>query len=194
MTFKLHQYSGYLDNFFRSFPFVVPAVSMGYGLVFHQRVFVYYTLVSLTVDLTVYTLKKHVFRPLYQYLDTNQLPLLGRGTRPDGANNCGWFIDCDNQDGHGYGMPSGHAASAFVLAMFWSLYLLDTPSLTGYQKSWSVSVLYLIASGVAYSRYRIGCHTVQQIILGSVVGSGMGYLAYQLWRRWEPVLTTSPPP
>lgn len=170
----------------RAFPIMVPVCSFGYGVLLHQPIWCYYALVSLSVDVTVHTLKRYFFYPLYQYLGVTSLPILGRGIRPDGAKNCGWFIDCDNPKGHGYGMPSGHSASAFVFATFWSLYLLEQSGLTSRQRQVSIGILFIIAGAVAYSRYLIRCHTPQQIILGSLLGSFVGYISYQLWRSWVP--------
>lgn len=44
------------------------------------------------------------------YGDREELPILGRGPRPEGAKHCGSFVDADS-DGHSnsFGMPSGHA-------------------------------------------------------------------------------------
>ena len=178
-------FSEAMDNCYRAFPFIVPICSMGYGLISHKRIFIYYTVVSLSVDIAVFILKTKFFYPIYRLLQVDELPLLGRGTRPDGANTCGWFIDCNNPDGHGYGMPSGHSASAFVLATFWSLYLIDQPGMTKPQQYFSIGCLYLVATLVSHSRYRLLCHTYPQIILGSLIGSFIGYLSYQLWRRIE---------
>ena len=180
-----------LGGLFRAFPFMVPVCGLGYGLIFHQRLWCYYALVSLTVDVTVYSLKQYFFRPLYHYLGVTHLPILGQGARPDGATNCGWFIDCQDPTGHGYGMPSGHAASACVFATFWALYLWDQPKLTQTQRGFSIAMLVVLALSIAYSRHYFRCHTPQQIIVGGLLGSIIGYLSYHLWRSWEPLPTSS---
>ena len=69
-----------------------------------------------------------------------------------------------------YGMPSGHAQTVFYSTIFIYLVLKDV----------RISLLYLFISFLTFcQRIKFNNHTLEQVIVGSFVGSGMGYLVYQ---------------
>jgi len=69
-----------------------------------------------------------------------------------------------------YGMPSGHAQVVFYSTAFVYLVLKNV---------W-ISLLYLFISLITfYQRIKYKNHTLEQVVAGSFVGSGMGYLVYQ---------------
>jgi membrane-associated phospholipid phosphatase len=83
-------------------------------------------------------------------------------------------------------MPSGHSQNAWFLFGFMLLYLInnykngknDTTS-----QIWlgiSISVLFIITITVSISRVYINCHTIQQVIIGGMIGLILGSLAYLL--------------
>ncbi len=43
-----------------------------------------------------------------------------------------------------------------------------------------ISVLFIIALSISISRVYINCHTVQQVIIGGIIGLIIGFLAYLL--------------
>ena len=108
-------------------------------------------------------IKNYIFKPI---MKNKEFPILGIGTRPKNAKNCG--IISDGKKSTSYGMPSGHSqAIGFFLA----------DRLTG-----GYSMLYKIIVSVICiifitSRVRLNCHTPQQII----VGTFLGFLAYQVY-------------
>jgi membrane-associated phospholipid phosphatase len=70
-----------------------------------------------------------------------------------------------------YGMPSGHAQMAFFTSVFIYLSLKHT----------NLSYLYLaISLFICYQRIKIQYHSISQIIVGAIVGSGFAYIIYQL--------------
>lgn len=73
-----------------------------------------------------------------------------------------------------YGMPSGHAQMAFFTSSFIYLSTKHTKFL----------YLYLLISVlICYQRLKYQFHSIQQVIVGAIVGSGFGYIVYQLARE-----------
>lgn len=100
-------------------------------------------------------------------------PLIGSGLRPENAINTGIFIDCNNTINTTYGMPSGHSLLIVVVAVFWSLYFLKRN-----EKS-KISLLSLLAIIIMSSRVLTGKHTIQQVIIGALFGTIIGYTSFK---------------
>ena len=103
--------------------------------------------------------------------------LLGIASRPPNSKNCGLFKD--GALSNTYGMPSGHAQISWLFATYWSLKIWnDKRGATS--KIISIMVLCFFATMVTYSRvYWAKCHTVQQVVVGSVVGIILGNISYK---------------
>lgn len=73
-----------------------------------------------------------------------------------------------------YGMPSGHAQMAFFTSIFIYLSLKHT----------NLLYLYLfITLLICYQRVKYEFHSIPQVIVGGIVGSGFAYFVYQLARE-----------
>jgi membrane-associated phospholipid phosphatase len=73
-----------------------------------------------------------------------------------------------------FGMPSGHAQTAFFITVFIYLSL----------KKNNIFYLFLIYSlFICYQRVKEEYHSLPQVIVGAIVGSAFGYLVYQLARE-----------
>jgi membrane-associated phospholipid phosphatase len=66
------------------------------------------------------------------------------------------------------GMPSSHSLVSFFLAVAWKSHLVASASYDG---------MILVAAAMAVATLRVICgyHTIPQIAVGAVLGSGMGY-------------------
>lgn len=83
-------------------------------------------------------------------------------------------------DYHGgpYGFPSSHAANSFALAVFVMLVLRGKDKGLKY-------VLLSYAILVSYSRVYLGVHYPGDIFFGMLVGAGLGWTFYKLWKWLE---------
>jgi membrane-associated phospholipid phosphatase len=75
---------------------------------------------------------------------------------------------------HKFGMPSGHAQTAFFITVFLYLSLKHT------------NLLYLcivFSLIICYQRVKFEFHSTIQVIVGSIIGSIVGYIFYQLARE-----------
>ena len=115
----------------------------------------------------------------YKAFDKESFPLLGRGKRPVGAKYCGCFITESNLQGtsKSFGMPSGHSITAASTFAFWYLYFNEhTQDIKLRRRQ---QVIRIICSAVILSRIYLGCHTVQQTIVGGMIGALLGIVGYK---------------
>jgi len=84
--------------------------------------------------------------------------------RPDGAVNCNIWCNNGNQEGKP-GMPSSHAAvTTFFVIIYWN-----------YTKNPYIRTLLLIYYFlILQSRFYKNCHTVPQLMMGTLLGLGIG--------------------
>ena len=73
-----------------------------------------------------------------------------------------------------YGMPSGHAQTAFYITVFIFLSLKHTNWLYFY-------ILFSLL--ICYQRVEYDLHSIPQVIVGSIIGSVFAYFIYQLARE-----------
>lgn len=110
-------------------------------------------------------LKYVVFKPL---MGDNSFPIIETGTRPEGAMNCGEFRDdFFNPDivptlSKSYGFPSGHSQSSGFFATFIYDNFKDNPYI--------LIPFILYSLYIPYTRIQLGCHTIQQVIVGFLYG------------------------
>ena len=78
-----------------------------------------------------------------------------------------------------YGMPSGHSQTMITVATFFIMTLFN------YHSNIIPSILYFItfivilfSLSVLWSRIYLNCHTIQQVILGSIFGFIIGYYGF----------------
>ena len=132
---------------------------------------------------------KNLFKIIYNLFNVKEIPILGRGIRPDGATNCGSFLFYPDKPATSYGMPSGHSQSIWFLVTYLILIIKDkkinlfekriNKKYNEVIKYTSICGLLFLGLLVSYSRVEIeGCHTKEQVILGGLIGASIGYIAY----------------
>lgn len=103
--------------------------------------------------------------------------ILGDGARrPAGACGCGTMVGNPMIRGSTRGMPSGHAMEmgffAVFFAMMFSIKSWDTLSFT--LSPFMIAAPAIIAFIVIAQRFLIGCHTMPQLFVGTLIGMGLG--------------------
>ena len=163
------------DGFTRAYPMFIVIYSLMNGLLNNSKENIVFCGILMISDMLNNILKRYIFAPLMG--KGYRVPLLGIGTRPPNSKNSGLFKD--GTLSNTYGMPSGHAQISWLFATYWSLKIWNdkrgAPS-----KIISIMVLCFFATMVTYSRvYWAKCHTVQQVVVGSVVGIILGNISYK---------------
>lgn len=122
---------------------------------------------------------KFAFRYLYSipWLEPKLHMIIGQGTRPSGATNSASFLVYPAGPSSTFGMPSGHSQTAWYLAAYMIGSLALTPGTTRTHLSLTAFVTCTYALLVSYSRVYIDkVHTIQQVILGAILGVLCGLL------------------
>ena len=134
-------------------------------------------------------LKNGFFKYLYKYYGIKNhnkqlyIPILGIYTRPLNAMDCALFVDPKNNHNKSPGMSSGHAQFIFSFAIFIICYLKKKKDKNYYLKS---LILLLISVFISLSRvYIANCHTLQQVIIGSIIGYIYGYFLFILLDKYN---------
>ena len=157
-----------------------------YPLIIISACFIYYfltndiNLLMLAVALLVNdgingVLKYWIVKPL---VGNKKIFLLGTGRRPDGAKNCSPFLETNAKPSNSYGMPSGHSQSAVFFSTYVIMNLINS-NVIMYEKILGGSIFIFLALGIMYSRVYLKCHTVQQVVVGGLIGLGLGFLYYE---------------
>lgn len=122
-------------------------------------------------------LKHSVFSQMFGKHD---IPLFGKGIRPKGAKNCCSFKPCNPIYPKSYGMPSGHSQSAGFFSTLGILFLLENNNKNNNFITIFGSFIFIsIMLFVMYSRVLIKCHSIQQTIVGSLIGIVFAFLLFK---------------
>ena len=147
-----------IDGFLRVYPLlIIFYVVIAYFINNNNtnKLFFIFTLFNI---LSNNILKNVIFKNL---MGDKNYEWIGTGKRPDGAKNCGLFKS--DKMSTSYGMPSGHSQHSIAFPTF-----ILFNSLT--DNKYVIYILYLIGIGVLYSRIYYKCHTIQQVIVGGLIG------------------------
>ena len=188
---KIYNYS---IGSLRAFPLTMPLGCFLFGLIFQNKLALYFAINFYIADLISHGLKI-TFKQLYKLLNTDILPILGSYKRPKDAKYCGCFISEDNLKGisTSTGLPSGHSLLAGFTTIFFILFLLDKYSITSFKQLLvvpnykiiiSLFTVIMIGVSICYSRIYLKCHTINQVIVGSLIGGLLGYGSYKLYNKY----------
>ena len=162
-------------GFARAYPLIIISASFINYFLTNDIDLLMLAIALLVNDGINFILKYWIVKPL---VGNKKLFLLGTGRRPDGAKNCSPFLEPNAKPSNSYGMPSGHSQSAVFFSTYVIMNLIDS-NVIMYEKILGVNVFIFLALGVMYSRIYLKCHTVQQVIVGGLIGLGLGFLYYE---------------
>lgn len=128
---------------------------------------------------------KFISKSIYDILDTDYIPFIGKGTRPLGAHSCSSFISSPLIPATSFGMPSGHSQLAWFFAVYACLSIIYN-DITGIEwsknkKIVSCILLLSLAIIISYSRVSIEeCHTTGQVIIGAIIGISIALISFYI--------------
>ena len=164
-----------ITGILRSYPIIMMYSTLLIYIMTSDIDYLYLLLVLWIGEGINYNLKYNFFKPIFG----DNIPILGRGARPYGAKQCGLFLSKkEKKKLSSYGMPSGHSQNSAIFATFLILKLLNS----GKNLSTMLKICYIAiwSLSVMISRWVFKCHTVNQIILGGLLGTFFGYSAFKV--------------
>lgn len=173
------------------YTFLIPNITSFYILLAIIACYPFNWILKNIVFRSIYTVLCPILCHLVSEKYENELPLLGIGQRPDNAHSCGLYLDNTPGDTT-YGMPSGHSQLAWTIGTFIICILLGKISRQLETKNIEMEtifwIVYYILVGsiilasmiyISYSRvYIASCHTIQQVIIGGIIGCGTGGILF----------------
>ena len=153
----------------------------------------FYLLITYCLILGSNWIIKHLFfKQLYNLFNTTSLPILGIGPRPSNATGCHFILD--DILSLDYGMPSGHSQIIWTIAIY-ILCKIISNFYYNYNDNDNNDHLYItstflwlilsciiviyVSGYISYSRVYIEkCHTIQQVIIGGLIGIVFGFTIY----------------
>lgn len=185
-------------NFVRATPATYILVVILLFLGNPNKVTLYLLICYLVLTLSVPILKEIIFKPIYILLGKRdgKLPLLGYGIRPSGATDCGSFLKFDHKLATSFGMPSGHSQLTWIVATYLLCHLYfnrnnlfnDNQKLRQHRDKLNILfciTIILFSLSVSYSRVYIEfCHTLEQVIIGGLIGIFMGGTIFYIQKKY----------
>lgn len=161
-----------IEFFVQDFTRFYPAAVLIFSLLTKD---IYLFLVLLIGEQINHILKYNIAKPI---MGNKKYPILGTGTRPPGAVDCGLLRTdikkkCPSKS---YGMPSGHSQTTLLFSTYQILNLLKNRNSNLFL--YAINVFFGVF--IPWSRVYLKVHTIQQAIIGSIIGSGLGYFFFYL--------------
>ncbi len=171
-----------LISLLRKSPALILVISILLFIITELDIYMLLAIWIMIGDILNNILKQHIFKPL---MGSKRYSIFGYGTRPKNSKNPALFgdINCPPYKGS-YGMPSGHSQSALTFAIFIILIINNFhKSLSPVLQYFTIGSVILFALMVLWSRIYLNCHTIQQVIAGSIIGIIWGYYGYLLYLK-----------
>ena len=171
-----------LNASFRSVPATLPIIIILVYFYTNKLIFLYLFLGQYIVQLSTPIFKDIIAYPIGLYLskhfNTDDIPLIGRFKRPIGAANTGCFYKCPENFSTTQGMPSGHSMIMAFVCVFLYYYIIDYYNIPEQNKIYVLLPCLLITLYMMYTRVLMNAHTVQQTIVGSLIGIVFAHYYY----------------
>jgi membrane-associated phospholipid phosphatase len=188
MSKQLKHRNKIIPTIARAIPTLIPSIAL-LNCMLDPSYNSFYVL-SLSLFSSVFNsfLKNAVMKPIYSLSGRKDIPVLGLGGRPKNAVSCD--VSLDGKPTTSFGMPSGHSQLVWTIGTYLLCRIImnfidnhpDNKVIEIFDYIWFAISLLLITACmiyVSYSRVYIeGCHTVQQVIFGSLIGIASGLMAY----------------
>ena len=167
-------------------PILIILASFSFGLMFFNIKGLIFAGLALLCNIINFFFKNYFFKPIYYSMQKSTLPFLGLGERPHNHPRLD-MLENYYSEAVSFGMPSGHSQSVLFFATFWIMYILiefkDKKSNNDIiYKCSSIIYLMIVSIVVMYNGYYYRYHTIEQIMVGGVIGIGLGVLAFYLCR------------
>lgn len=142
-------------------------------------------LILIIYDKILNTSLKTLFEYLYDYMNIDYMCILGIGKRPSNIISLDNNSNDMDEKNNTYGMPSGHCQNSFLFSTYliFNIISIYKNKINNYYinilyKFLGIIIIISYSLFIIYSRVYEKYHTIQQCILGSVIGIILGILYY----------------
>jgi membrane-associated phospholipid phosphatase len=175
-------------NLMTSFPYTIYMSSLLAWIVSGEEKYGFFMLIAIVFGDVFNVIEKKISKKI---MSSNSKI----GMRPSGCGNLykkkctGCGIYQSNGISNTWGMPSGHAQITSLSATYWIMYVWllyknekepENKSRLKTKAIISTIIMVLIVIIVCVQRVYSGCHTVLQVIVGSVIGVILGVFGYYI--------------
>lgn len=173
-----------INELFRALP-ILSSIIFGIIYFITKDIYMFYIFIGTFVSgIITDFFKNFVFKyieNLLSYYNFNTIKsILGTFERPYGAKNCGNFYINETNFSTTRGMPSGHCILAGYISIYMYNYILNKYKIDKTKKNYVLLICVLFTFYTMHTRILFGCHTLEQTILGSMIGIIVGHYYYLL--------------
>ena len=140
-----------------------------FDIIFYQGFFILFIINTILLWNQPVTLTIYYMFYIFNNILNEILKLLIKQPRPKNYQKNLETFSFDYKGIHEYGMPSGHSQSSFFSLVFLTL-VLKSPFI--------FLIEFIICLLTIYQRWKNKKHTIQQLFIGSIIGSFIAYCAY----------------
>ena len=173
-----------VNELFRGLPALGPSFLLIYYNYNNDIMLLYIFMGSIFILFINFIMKDIIFKYIEYIINyynfTNLKLICGTFERPPEAKNCGIVYLNEKNFSYERGMPSGHSLVAAYLATCLYFYIIHKYKIKKKNHTNLFTICLLFTFYTMYTRILFGCHTFQQTIVGSIIGTIYGYYYYNL--------------
>lgn len=175
-----------LNASFRAMPLLIPVFIVYFYIITKNNMLFELFFAQFLVQISIPFLKNIVFYNIGLYLKdfykTDDFPVIGRFKRPVNATNSGIIYVNDINFSKSEGMPSGHSILMSFICIFMYLYIVKYYFKKHKKYKKYTNIIFIICLVLIiymmYTRVLMNVHTIQQTIVGSIIGGLFAYFYF----------------
>jgi len=177
-----------INELFRGLPFFSPIIFFVIFLV-KKDIYMFYIFIgTFFIGCITQICKTVIFKYIEFFISYYKLvsikSILGSFERPPNAKNCGSFYENETNFSYTRGMPSGHSILAGYISIYMYYYIIDKYKIDKSKHNYILLYCILFTSYTMYTRVLFNCHTLQQTIMGAIIGAFIGHYYYLLSKKF----------
>jgi len=173
-----------INELFRALPLLS---SLIFGIIYFitNDIYMLYIFIGTYItSITTHLCKNLIFKYIEIFLSYNNFntikSILGSFERPINAKNCGNFYINETNYSTSKGMPSGHCILAGYISIYMYYYIINKYKIDKKKHNYILLLCVSFTFYTMYTRVLFGCHTLEQTIIGGIIGMILGHYYYLL--------------
>ena len=173
-----------INELFRALPLLSSVI---FGLIYFitKDIYIFYIFIGTLLTSIITNISKNIIfkyiEVFLSYYNFNTIKsILGTFERPLGAKNCGNFYINETNFSTTKGMPSGHSILAGYISIYMYYYIINKYKIDKKKHNYVLLLCISFTFYIMYTRILFGCHTIEQTIIGGIIGIIVGHYYYLL--------------